>query len=135
MPLLFICFVAASRDRVNVGFAKLQRLNELKFSESIYGLGAGISFIGYFLFEVPSNLLLHKLGARRWSARILISWGQISGCMMFVQTPTMFYVLRFLLGLAEVASSANVFFGLAHATIPAAAPSALRAASPTWSFG
>ena len=101
IPLLFICYVAAYLDRVNVGFAKLQMLNDLNFSESIYGLGAGIFFIGYFLFEVPSNLLLHKLGARRWIARILISWGLISGCMMFVQTPTMFYVLRFLLGLAE----------------------------------
>ena len=101
VPLLFICYVAAYLDRVNVGFAKLQMLNDLKFSESIYGLGAGIFFIGYFLFEVPSNLLLHKLGARRWIARILISWGLISGCMMFVQTSTMFYVLRFLLGLAE----------------------------------
>jgi len=101
VPLLFICYVAAYLDRVNVGFAKLQMLNQLKFSESIYGLGAGIFFIGYFLFEVPSNLLLHKLGARRWIARILISWGLISGCMMFVQTPTTFYVLRFMLGLAE----------------------------------
>ena len=101
IPLLFICYVAAYLDRVNVGFAKLQMLNDLNFSESIYGLGAGIFFIGYFLFEVPSNLLLHKLGARRWIARILISWGLISGCMMFVQTPTMFYVLRFLLGVAE----------------------------------
>ena len=101
IPLLFICYVAAYLDRVNVGFAKLQMLNDLKFSESIYGLGAGIFFIGYFLFEVPSNLLLHKLGARRWIARILISWGLISGCMMFVQTPMTFYVLRFLLGLAE----------------------------------
>ena len=73
VPLLFICYVAAYLDRVNVGFAKLQMLSDLKFSEAIYGLGAGIFFIGYFLFEVPSNLLLHKLGARRWIARILIS--------------------------------------------------------------
>jgi len=101
VPLLFICYVAAYLDRVNVGFAKLQMLSDLHFSEAIYGLGAGIFFIGYFLFEVPSNLLLHKLGARRWIARILISWGLISGAMMFVQTPAMFYVLRFLLGLAE----------------------------------
>ena len=101
VPLLFICYVAAYLDRVNVGFAKLQMLNQLKFSESVYGLGAGIFFIRYFHFEVPSNLLLHKLGARRWIARILISWGLISGCMMFVQTPTTFYVLRFMLGLAE----------------------------------
>jgi len=101
LPLLFICYVAAYLDRVNVGFAKLQMLNELHFSEAIYGLGAGIFFIGYFLFEVPSNLLLHRVGARKWIARIMISWGLVSGCMMFVHTPTSFYVLRFLLGLAE----------------------------------
>ena len=101
LPLLFISYVAAYLDRVNVGFAKLQMLNDLKFSETIYGLGAGIFFIGYFLFEVPSNLLLHRFGARRWIARIMISWGVISGSMIFVETPTGFYVLRFLLGLAE----------------------------------
>ncbi|RZM01132.1 MAG: MFS transporter [Variovorax sp.] len=101
IPLLFICYVAAYLDRVNVGFAKLQMLNDLKFSEAVYGLGAGIFFIGYFVFEVPSNLLMHRFGARRWIARIMISWGVISGCMMFVTTPTMFYVMRFLLGVAE----------------------------------
>ena len=101
IPLLFICYVAAYLDRVNVGFAKLQMLNDLKFSEAVYGLGAGIFFIGYFVFEVPSNLLMHRFGARRWIARIMISWGLISGCMMFVTTPTMFYVMRFLLGVAE----------------------------------
>ncbi|MGJ7580156.1 MFS transporter [Variovorax sp. RHLX14] len=101
LPLLFLCYVAAYLDRVNVGFAKLQMLNELKFSESIYGLGAGIFFIGYFIFEVPSNLMLHRFGARKWIARIMISWGVISGCMMFVQTPTSFYILRFFLGVAE----------------------------------
>ena len=88
IPLLFICYVAAYLDRVNVGFAKLQMLKDLQFSEAIYGLGAGIFFIGYFIFEVPSNLLLHRFGARKWIARIMISWGLISGCMMFVQTPT-----------------------------------------------
>jgi D-galactonate transporter len=101
IPLLFICYVAAYLDRVNVGFAKLQMLNDLKFSEAVYGLGAGIFFIGYFVFEVPSNLLMHRFGARRWIARIMISWGVISGCMMFVTTPAMFYVMRFLLGVAE----------------------------------
>ena len=101
IPLLFICYVAAYLDRVNVGFAKLQMLKDLQFSEAIYGLGAGIFFIGYFIFEVPSNLLLHRFGARKWIARIMISWGVISGCMMFVQTPTAFYVLRFFLGVAE----------------------------------
>ena len=101
LPILFICYVAAYLDRVNVGFAKLQMLNDLYFNETIYGLGAGIFFVGYFLFEVPSNLLLHRFGARRWIARIMISWGLISGCMMFVRTPASFYILRFLLGLAE----------------------------------
>ena len=101
LPFLFICYVAAYLDRVNVGFAKLQMLNDLKFSETIYGLGAGIFFIGYFIFEVPSNLMLHRFGARKWIARIMISWGVISGCMMLVQTPTSFYILRFLLGVAE----------------------------------
>ena len=101
VPFLLLCYVVAYLDRVNVGFAKLQMLNDLKFSETIYGLGAGIFFIGYFLFEVPSNVILHRVGARMWIARIMISWGIISAAMMFVTTPTMFYVMRFLLGLAE----------------------------------
>ena len=98
VPFLFICYLAAYLDRVNVGFAKLQMLNELKFSETIYGLGAGIFFLGYVLFEVPSNIVLHKVGARLWIARIMITWGLISGAMAFITTPTMFYILRFLLG-------------------------------------
>ncbi|CAG2156760.1 MFS transporter [Cupriavidus numazuensis] len=101
VPFLLLCYVVAYLDRVNVGFAKLQMLSDLKFSETIYGLGAGIFFIGYFLFEVPSNVILHKVGARIWIARIMITWGVISAAMMFVTTPTMFYVLRFLLGIAE----------------------------------
>ena len=78
MPLLFIGYVVAYLDRVNVGFAKLQMLNSLHLSEAAYGLGAGLFFIGYFLFEVPSNLLLHKLGARRWIARIMVTWALLS---------------------------------------------------------
>jgi D-galactonate transporter len=101
IPFLFLCYVFAYLDRVNVGFAKLQMLADLKFSETIYGLGAGIFFIGYFLMEVPSNLALHRFGARKWIARIMISWGIISAAMIFVKTPTMFYILRFLLGVAE----------------------------------
>ncbi|GMG89110.1 MFS transporter [Cupriavidus metallidurans] len=101
VPFLLLCYVVAYLDRVNVGFAKLQMLNDLKFSETIYGLGAGIFFIGYFIFEVPSNVILHKVGARIWIARIMITWGLISAAMMFVTTPMMFYVLRFLLGVAE----------------------------------
>ncbi|CAJ0791044.1 Putative metabolite transport protein NicT [Ralstonia condita] len=101
VPLIMLCYVVAYLDRVNVGFAKLQMSQALNFSETVYGLGAGIFFIGYFLFEVPSNLLLHKIGARVWIARIMITWGLISGAFAFVQTPTQFYVMRFLLGLAE----------------------------------
>jgi MFS family permease len=101
LPFLFICFVAAYLDRVNVGFAKLQMLSDLKFSESIYGLGAGIFFVGYFVFEVPSNLLLHRVGARVWISRIMVTWGLVSAATLFVKTPTGFYVLRFLLGSAE----------------------------------
>lgn len=101
VPFLFLCYVVAYLDRVNVGFAKLQMLSDLKFSETVYGLGAGIFFIGYFLFEVPSNIILHRTGARRWIARIMITWGLISAGMMFVNSPTSFYVLRFFLGVAE----------------------------------
>jgi D-galactonate transporter len=101
VPFLFLCYVVAYLDRVNVGFAKLQMLADLKFSETVYGLGAGIFFIGYFIFEVPSNIILHKTGARVWIARIMITWGVISSAMLFVTTPEVFYVLRFFLGAAE----------------------------------
>ena len=101
VPFLFICYLAAYLDRVNVGFAKLQMLSELNFSETVYGLGAGIFFLGYVIFEVPSNVIMHKVGARLWIARIMITWGLISGAMVFVRTPLTFYVLRFLLGVAE----------------------------------
>ena len=101
MPFLFLCFVAAYLDRVNVGFAKLQMLADLRFSDTVYGVGAGMFFIGYFIFEVPSNLLMTRTGARLWIARIMISWGLISSAMMFTNSVTTFYVLRFLLGAAE----------------------------------
>ncbi len=101
LPFLFLCYVVAYLDRVNVGFAKLQMLSDLKFSETAYGLGAGIFFIGYFLFEVPSNLILHRTGARRWIARIMVTWGLLSAGMMFVQNEFAFYVVRFFLGAAE----------------------------------
>ena len=100
IPILLTAYILAYLDRVNIGFAKLQMLNDLHFNETIYGLGAGVFFIGYFLFEVPSNLIMSRVGARRWMARIMVSWGIISGCMMFVSTPSMFYLLRFSLGLA-----------------------------------
>lgn len=101
IPFLFLCYVVAYLDRVNVGFAKLHMLKDLAFSETAYGLGAGIFFIGYFFFEVPSNVLMHRVGAKVWIARIMITWGLISGAMMFVSTPLHFYILRFALGVAE----------------------------------
>jgi D-galactonate transporter len=101
IPFLFLCYFVAYLDRVNVGFAKLQMLADLKFSETVYGLGAGIFFIGYFIFEVPSNILLEKIGPRVWIARIMVTWGVLSSCMMFVNSETSYYALRFLIGVAE----------------------------------
>jgi MFS family permease len=88
-------------DRVNIGFAKLQMAQELSYSDTVYGFGAGIFFLGYFLFEVPSNLLLHSMGARIWIARIMITWALILGATIFVHSPSEFYGMRFLLGIAE----------------------------------
>ena len=101
IPLLFLCYIAAYLDRVNVSFAKLQMQQQLGLSESVYGLGAGIFFIGYFIFEIPSNVLLHKVGAGRWIARIMVTWAMLSAAMMFVNSATSFYIVRFLLGVAE----------------------------------
>lgn len=114
IPLLFLCYVAAYLDRVNVGFAKLQMLKDLGFSETVYGLGAGIFFLGYFIFEVPSNIILHKVGARLWIARVMITWAALSASMMFVTTPTSFYVLRFLLGVAEAGLFPGVILYLTY---------------------
>ena len=112
LPLLCLCLVAAYLDRVNVGFAKLTMLDDLGFSNTVYGLGAGIFFVGYFLFEVPSNVLLHKIGARVWIARIMLTWGVIGAAMAFVQTATQFYILRFLLGVAEAGFIPGVMYFL-----------------------
>jgi D-galactonate transporter len=101
LPLLFVCYVTAYLDRINVGFAKLQMQNDLNLSDSVYGFASGIFFFGYLLFEVPSNLLLEKIGARLWIARIMITWGVISGATLFVNSAGAFYAVRFLLGFAE----------------------------------
>ena len=101
IPFLFVLYIVAWLDRVNVGFAALQMNSDLGFSSAAFGFGSGVFFLGYCLFEVPSNLVLHRVGARRWIARIMVSWGAISVAMMFVQTTLTFYVLRFLLGAAE----------------------------------
>ncbi|EPL5404248.1 MFS transporter [Acinetobacter baumannii] len=114
MPFLMLCYFCAYLYRVNVGFAKLQMMSDLQFSEAVYGLGAGIFFIGYFLCEVPSNIVLHKVGARRWIARIMITWGILSGCFAFVQTEWQFYTLRFLLGVAEAGLAPGLLLYLTY---------------------
>src|SRR5450830_161632 len=101
IPFIFICYLFNYLDRVNVGFAKLQMLDALQWSESVYGLGAGIFFIGYVASGVPSNLLLHKLGARKVIGTLMIAWGIGSACLMFVTTPSAFYILRFITGMFE----------------------------------
>ncbi|RDK11340.1 MFS transporter [Cupriavidus lacunae] len=114
IPFLMLCYLGAYLDRVNVGFAKLQMLSDLQFSETIYGLGAGIFFLGYFIFEVPSNVILHKVGAKRWLARIMLTWAVISACFAFVSTPTQFYILRFLLGAAEAGFAPGVILYMTY---------------------
>ena len=98
LPLILVAYLFAYMDRVNVSFAAAQMNEDLKFSATIYGLGGGLFFLGYALFEIPSNLMLVRYGARKWIARIMITWGLLSAGMMFVETPLQFYVLRFLSG-------------------------------------
>ncbi len=112
IPFLFLCYILAYLDRVNVGFAKLQMAKDLGLSDAAYATGAGIFFIGYFFFEVPSNIALNKFGARIWIARIMITWGVVSSCMMFVTSETQFYVMRFVLGLAEAGFFPGIIFYL-----------------------
>jgi MFS transporter, ACS family, tartrate transporter len=101
IPFMFLLYIVSYLDRINVGFAALQLNTALNFDPAVFGLGAGIFFIGYFIFEIPSNLIMQRVGARMWIARILVTWGVISSAMMFVNGPISFYMLRFLLGLAE----------------------------------
>lgn len=101
MPFLFICYVLAYVDRVNVSFAKLEMQQDLGMSDAVYGLGAGIFFIGYFLFEVPANLILQRIGARLWLGPIIAVWGLVSAAQMFVTGELSFYIIRFVLGVVE----------------------------------
>jgi MFS family permease len=110
VPLFVACFLFAYLDRVNISFAKLQMASDLGFSETVYGLGASLFFVGYFLFEVPSNILLHRIGARIWIARIMVSWGIASACMMFVHSEFWFYTLRFLIGVMEAGFVPGVLY-------------------------
>jgi ACS family tartrate transporter-like MFS transporter len=114
VPFVMLLYFIAFIDRVNIGFAALTMNKELGFSPTVFGLGAGIFFLGYFLFEVPSNLILDKVGARIWIARVMITWGLISGAMAFVQGPNSFYTLRFLLGAAEAGFFPGIILYLSY---------------------
>jgi MFS transporter, ACS family, tartrate transporter len=112
IPFLFILYVIAWLDRVNVGFAGLQMNADLGFSSTVFGFGSGIFFLGYCLFEIPSNIILERVGARLWISRIMVTWGLISAALMFVRTPAAFYLLRFLLGVAEAGFFPGVIYYL-----------------------
>ena len=127
VPFLMLLYIVAWFDRINVGFAALQMNRDLGFSASVFGFGAGVFFIGYALFEVPSNLLLARVGARRWIARIMVSWGLVSVAMMFVRGPLSFYALRFVLGVAEAGFLPGVIYYLAQWF-----PRAQRARAISW---
>lgn len=127
IPFLLLLYIVAWLDRVNVGFAALQMNRDLGFSAAVYGFGAGVFFLGYALFEIPSNLVLARVGARRWIARIMITWGLISVAMMFVRGPTSFYVLRFLLGVAEAGFLPGIIYYLSDWY-----PGAQRARAVSW---
>ena len=101
LPLIIAIYFIAYIDRTNVAFAAIAMNRDLGFTPYIYGWGAGMFFLGYFFFEVPSNVILHRVGARVWIARIMVTWGIVSGLMVFVSGPVSFFVIRFLLGVAE----------------------------------
>ncbi|MCU0426349.1 MAG: MFS transporter [Candidatus Kapabacteria bacterium] len=114
IPFLFLLYIVAYLDRVNIGFAQLQMKADLGFSDAVYGLGAGIFFVGYVVFEVPSNLLMERVGARFWIARIMIMWGVVSASMMFVRSEAWFYTLRFLLGIGEAGFAPGIILYITY---------------------
>jgi ACS family tartrate transporter-like MFS transporter len=133
LPFVMLLYFVSFIDRVNIGFAALTMNKDIGLSSVAFGLGAGVFFAGYFLFEVPSNLILHRVGARVWIARVMISWGIASGATAFVQGPTGFYVLRFLLGVAEAGFFPGMILYLSYwfpASHRAAATSVFMAAAP-----
>lgn len=119
MPLLLVAYVVAFLDRINVGYAQLQMKETLAFSDTVYAMGAGVFFIGYLLFEVPSNLMLERVGVRRTLLRIMVCWGVVAMAMMFVRTPLQFYVLRFLLGAFEAGFTPGALLYLTYWYPPA----------------
>lgn len=114
IPFLFLLYILNFLDRVNVGFAALEMNRDLGFGPAVYGFGAGVFFLGYCLFEVPSNLVLYRTGARLWIARIMVTWGLAASAMMLVHTPWSFYLLRFLLGVAEAGFFPGIIFYLTY---------------------
>lgn len=141
VPFIMILYLIAYIDRVNIGLAVITMKEDLGFTASILGFGAGIFFLGYFLFEVPSNIILHKVGARIWIARVMVTWGIIAGGMAFVESSTSFYVMRFLLGVAEAGFFPGIILYLSYwfparnragviALFMAAAPIATAIGSP-----
>src|SRR4030095_1283767 len=114
LPLVFLLYIVAYLDRANVGFAKLRMASDLGFSEEVCGLGMGIFFIGYLVLEIPGALLVERWSARKWFARILLSWGFVSALTAFVQTPTQFYIARFLLGIAEAGFFPGIIVYFTH---------------------
>jgi MFS transporter, ACS family, tartrate transporter len=114
VPFVMLLYFIAFIDRVNIGFAALTMNKDLGFSPSVFGFGAGIFFLGYFLFEVPSNLILEKVGARLWIARVMITWGMVSAAFAFISGDTSFYILRFLLGVAEAGFFPGIILYLSY---------------------
>lgn len=112
IPFVVICYFVAYLDRVNLSFAALEMNKDLKFSATVYGTGAGVFFLSYFLLETPSNLIMLKMGARRWIARIMFTWGLLSGSMAFVSSETSFYIIRFLFGAAEAGFFPGILYYL-----------------------
>src|SRR5678815_4968997 len=110
LPFLLLMYILAFLDRANLGFAKNAFQADTGLSDSIFAFGAGIFFIGYSIFEIPSNLILHRVGAARWMCRIMVSWGIVSACMMFAHNSTTFYLFRFLLGVMEAGFFPGVIY-------------------------
>jgi ACS family phthalate transporter-like MFS transporter len=114
LPLLVFCYILNYLDRINIGIAQLQFKSDLGFSDAAYGLGAGLLFVGYVLFEIPSNLLLDRIGVRKTFLRIMVAWGVLSTMTMFVRTPMQFYIVRFLIGVAEAGFTPGIFLYLSY---------------------
>src|SRR5437763_2304895 len=114
MPYLFVLYVIAYLDRINLGYAALEMTHALNFAPEVYGFGAGIFFLGYFLLEIPGSILVERWSARRWIARIMLTWGAVAVCTGFVRTAHEFYWVRFLLGLAEAGFFPGIVVYLSH---------------------